>query len=200
MRFCKATLVAADVNLLVAAEAIELIAHEIEYVSSNWTAPSRCAMPAVAVAAPERWKPAARWRRASRWREIEQAGRRRVLRVPQRETLRAPADRRCTTGSWRSGGRLAPSRPRVWLGPSHGRPASEEQPAFAAPVRPHHGAGAEEFFPADVVEGRRGVLQHVECVEHGFGVRVPRQTVLPGVPRAAGVRCVESGGTTRCGT
>lgn len=32
MRFCKATLVAADINLLVAADAIELIAHEIEHV------------------------------------------------------------------------------------------------------------------------------------------------------------------------
>ena len=60
----------------------------------------------------------------------------------------------------------------------HGLPPPEQKPALAAPVRPHHGAGAKELLAADVVERGAGVLEDMELVEHHIGLR---QDVADGV-------------------
>jgi Tol biopolymer transport system component len=91
MRREKGTLVAADINLLVVADAVELIAHEVEHVIEQLDGAEpqhdACGRRTGAV---ETCRAVEVGRQVAR--EVEQAGRRRVLRVPQRETLRVPAD------------------------------------------------------------------------------------------------------------
>jgi hypothetical protein len=48
---------------------------------------------------------------------------------------------------------------------AHRLPAAEQEPALAAAVFSHHGAGAKEFLAPHLVEGRAGVLEHMEFVE-----------------------------------
>ena len=53
------------------------------------------------------------------------------------------------------------------LGPlraAHRLPAAQQDPPLAAPMLPHHRAGAEEFLAPHVIERGAGVLQNMEFV------------------------------------
>src|SRR5438128_2647534 len=57
---------------------------------------------------------------------------------------------------------------------AHGLPASQQQPALAAPVFAHDGTGAKELLAADFIDRGARVLEHVEFVEYDLGIRQRR--------------------------
>jgi hypothetical protein len=70
----------------------------------------------------------------------------------------------------------------------HCLPAPQQQPAFAPAMGSHHRAGAKELLAPNLVEGRTGMLQHVEFIEHGVspgqGLQSPRSSMADACPNA----------------